>query len=244
MPSSPATSPERGAFQPRTFPPPPPIDGVSVVGEFTISTSSFALEQALSTVPEMTVEGERLVSHSPEEAFPFLWATDGDFERFEEALRADETVTDVDVAQETESEVLYRMEWTDSYCDLVHEMVDHHAAILEATAKADHWNLRLRFAQEEMVSSFQEHFREQGYLFEVNQLYHPTEPRQRAFGLTADQHQALVTAVEEGYFDVPRRASTEDVAEALGISANAVSERIRRGCDSLVRSGLRIPDDV
>lgn len=217
---------------------------MSIVGDFTIPAESFALEHALSTVPEMTIEADRLATHSPKEVFPFLWATDGDFERFYEALREDPTVPDASVADETENEVLYRMEWSDAVCDLVHDIVDHHAAILEASAEDGRWNLRLRFAEEAMLSSFQEHFRDLGNEFDVNQLYRPTKPRQRAFDLTAEQHEALVTAVEEGYFDIPRTASAEEVGEALGVSANAVSERIRRGCEKLIRSGLTTPEDV
>lgn len=215
---------------------------MSVVGDFSIPTKAFALEAALSTVPEMTIEADRLASHSPKEVFPFLWGSGGDFDRFLHALDDDPTVTSVDIAEATDEEVLYRLEWSDSFCALVHEMIDHHAAIEEATAHDDKWNLRLRFADDEMVSSFQRHFRETGRTFEVNHLSHPSKPRQREFGLTAQQHEALVTAVQAGYFTIPRTTSVEEIGETLGISANAVSQRIRRGCETLIRSGLMSPD--
>lgn len=214
---------------------------MSVVGDFTIPAEAFALEQALSTVPEMTIEADHLSSHSPREVFPFLWAAGSDLERIQAALADDPSVTEVSIADETEGEALYRMVWGDSFCELIHEMVDHHAAILDASAQADQWKLRLRFSTEEMLSSFQDHFHEQGHQFEVLQLYHPTEPRQRAFGLTTEQHEALMVAVNKGYFSVPRTASTEDVSETLGISANAASERIRRGTEQLIRSGILVP---
>lgn len=216
---------------------------MSVVGDFTIPTEAFALEQALAVVPEMTIESDHLATHSPQEVFPFLWATGGDFDQFTEALEEDPTVTEFSVATKTEDEVLYRLEWHEDFCSLIHEIVDHHAAIMEASAHDDEWDLRLRFSNEEMVSTFQEHFRESGHQFDLLQLYHPTEPRQRAFGLTAEQHEALVTAVNEGYFTIPRTASTEELSEILGISSNAVSERIRRGSEALIRSGLTIPVD-
>lgn len=217
---------------------------MSVVGNFTISTGAFALEEALSTVPEMTIEADRLASHSPREVFPFLWATGGDFERFFQALEDDPTVTEESIAEDADDEVLYRLEWSDTFRELVHEMIDHHAAILEARARDDRWNLRLRFAEERMVSDFQNHFRERGHPFEVNNLTHPSEPRQREFGLTAEQYEALVTAVQKGYFTIPRTASVEEVGETLDISANAASQRIRRGCETLIRSGLTLSDDT
>lgn len=216
---------------------------MSIVGDFTISTDAFALEEALSAIPEMTIKADRLASHSPKEVFPFLWATGGDFDRFSHALEDDPTVTTATIAEDTDEEVLYRLEWSDSFCDLVHEMIDHHAAFVKATAHDDEWNLRLRFADEDKVSSFQSHFRDTEYTFEVNELSHPSEPRQREFSLTAEQSEALVIAVQKGYFTIPRTASAEEVGETLGISSNAVSQRIRRGCETLIRSGLMSPDD-
>lgn len=216
---------------------------MSIVGDFSVPAEAFALAQALSAVPEVTVEADRLASHSPKEVFPFLWARGGDLGRFSDALADDPTVTEAEVAEETDEEVLYRVEWTDEFRDLVHEIIDHHAAVVEATAREDRWDLRLRFAGEEQVSSFQRHFREAGYTFEVNHLFHPSEPRQREFGLTEPQYEALVEAVRQGYFAVPRETSAERLGDALGISANAASQRIRRGCETLIRAALTVPDE-
>lgn len=216
---------------------------MSVVGEFTITAEAFALQHALATVPEITIEADRMASHSPNEVFPFLWATGGNFDRFHDALEVDPIVDTVSIADRSGDEVLYRLIWTDEFCELIHDMVDHHAVILEATASADHWNLRLRFSDEHMVTSFQDHFRETGREFEVNALRHPTRPRQPKYGLTPQQYEALRTAVEDGYFSIPRRTSVEALGESLGISANAMSQRIRRGCDALIRSSLLIDTD-
>ncbi len=192
----------------------------------------------------MTVEADRLASHSATEVFPFLWATGGDAEVFHQALEDDPSVSEMTIAEETTNEVLYRLTWGGEFVELVSDIVDHHAAILEAKAQADQWNLRLRFSEEDLVTSFQDHFRETEHSFEVNQLYHPTEPRQREFGLTAEQYETLVVATREGYFAIPRTTSAKEIGEILGISDNAVSERIRRGSEALIRSTLRITDST
>ena len=49
------------------------------------------------------------------------------------------------------------------------------------------------------------------------------------WGLTPAQAEALRTALEMGYFAVPREATADNVAEALGIGRSALSERLRRG---------------
>ena len=211
---------------------------MSVIGDFRIPAGSFALDHALPTVPEMRIEADRTASHSPQEVMPFLWATGGEFEAFTDALGEDPLVDTASVVDETGEEVLYRLTWEEAFRDLIHEMIDHHASILEATARDGHWRLRLRFAEEGMVSSFQSHFEETGRTFEVRSLRPSGGPRQREYGLTPEQYEALVTAVRGGYFSIPRATSVEEVGGTLGISANAASQRIRRGCEALARASL------
>lgn len=46
--------------------------------------------------------------------------------------------------------------------------------------------------------------------------------------LTPTQRQLLDLAVERGYFDVPRQVTAAELGEELGVSASAVSDRLRR----------------
>lgn len=212
---------------------------MSVIGEFTVPAKSFALPEALAVVPAVTVEAERLATHSTMEVLPFLWAIGGS-ENFRETLTADPTVQRATVAEETEGGVLFKVHWHDQVPELVDEMVDHHATIVEAKGRSGEWQLKLRFVEESQVSTFREHF--SGRRFEVRRLYHPTAPHQREYDLTAEQHAALVAALRSGYFGVPRGASVEDLGEELDISANAVSQRLRRGSANLVRNALTFDD--
>jgi hypothetical protein len=59
--------------------------------------------------------------------------------------------------------------------------------------------------------------------------------------LTSEQHRAIGTAFEEGYFDVPRRVRLADLAERLGTSTSALSETLRRGLYRLVEAHLTVP---
>lgn len=48
------------------------------------------------------------------------------------------------------------------------------------------------------------------------------------FGLTSKQYEALTTAYERGYYQVPRETDLQKLAEELDISHQALSERLRR----------------
>lgn len=216
---------------------------MSVVVEVTVAADAFALDRTLESHPEMTVEAERLATHSPEWALPFLWASGGDFESFTETMEADPTVQEVHLVEEVGGERLYKVRWVDAVLDLIAEMIDHDAIILNAKGRGGRWQLELRFAEDSQLSEFRKYFAEQGTEFVVGKLYHPSEPRQREFDLTPAQRETLVTAVRGGYFDVPRGQSMEELARALDISSNAVSQRLRRGSENLVRSTLTIGAD-
>ncbi|WP_123536844.1 helix-turn-helix domain-containing protein [Halosimplex salinum] len=55
-------------------------------------------------------------------------------------------------------------------------------------------------------------------------------------GLTDAQRDAVRAAYEMGYFEIPRRASLEDVADELDIAASSCSERLRRAQTHLVEA--------
>ena len=53
--------------------------------------------------------------------------------------------------------------------------------------------------------------------------------------ITPPQEECIRTALEMGYFSIPRECSSEDVADALEISKSAFLERLRRAEESLFR---------
>ncbi|EMA51406.1 helix-turn-helix domain-containing protein [Halococcus thailandensis] len=77
----------------------------------------------------------------------------------------------------------------------------------------------------------------------LQRLYHPDEPAVDTSGLTAAQRETLLTALEEGYFAIPRDITTEGLGDRLGISDQAVSERLRRA-QTTVFTSLLVGGDV
>ncbi len=217
---------------------------MSITADVSIPTKSFALHETLTAVPEATIEAERLATHSAEWVMPFLWMTGGDSETFYEELRTDSTVVNATIIEETNDSTLYRIVWENEIIEIINEMIDQDATILEAKATGDVWRLKVRFAEKELVSSFRNYFVERGYEFEVNHIISPANSRQSEFGLTKQQYEALVTATQNGYFDIPRSVTNEELAEILGISSNATSQRIRRASANLVRNTLIIGADT
>lgn len=59
------------------------------------------------------------------------------------------------------------------------------------------------------------------------------------FGLTERQYEALTLALSRGYYESPRQASTQELAEELGISQPSLSRLLRRGERQILSSALQ-----
>lgn len=65
-------------------------------------------------------------------------------------------------------------------------------------------------------------------------------PKTGQYSYTDEQQETLLTALELGYFEIPRETSLEEVANVMNISTDAVSEQLRRGQANLVHDTMKI----
>jgi hypothetical protein len=107
------------------------------------------------------------------------------------------------------------------------------AIIERIDVTADGWQQTGWFADRDAYRQFAS-FWQQHAGFRLRRLTQDGESEPPGDGLTDRQHEALRTAYELGYFDIPRRASLETVADELDISASSVSERLRRAQTQLI----------
>lgn len=219
---------------------------MSVIAEFTAPAETLALSETLASTPGMIVEIERVVAHEDDRVMPYFWVRGGDYAAFEAAVTDDPSTRNVVKLDEYEKGTLYRAEWTRNVESLVYAYLETGATIVEATGRAPSWELRMRFDDESLVADFREYCGRNDISFELSRLYHPTEPMAGGqYGLSPKQRTALVTALERGYFDVPRAVSMDELADDLGISQQSLSKLLRRAHRNLVRNVLTVshPDD-
>lgn len=223
------------------------LGGNRVRGVFTatvaVAVEDFALAHALREVPEMEVKADRLAAHSRHWVMPCLWGAGGDFDAFDAALAADPTVEEVVTATEYDEEKFYQVNWTEDLKLHLDAALDREGSVLHAETRDGDWHLTIRFTTRDQFETFRRHLSERGISFHLENLTRATSPQQFMGGLTAAQRDALVAAVEEGYFAIPREATMADVADALGISTQSASERLRRGVEQFVETMLLVDED-
>lgn len=206
----------------------------------TVPAEEFALHDTLVEIPELEIECERIVQGGENIVLPLLWVRKTDLDEFESALERDPTVEDVERLSEFEEEALYQMEWVDRVRLLLNFLTNGEATILDADGRNDRWYLRVLYPDREHFSRSYEFATEHGLTFDIESIRElEGEPAGR-FGLSDGQYRALVHAFERGYFEVPRKADLQDLAEELDVSHQALSERLRRGTGALVEDTLVI----
>ncbi|MHB9288476.1 helix-turn-helix domain-containing protein [Halobacteriales archaeon Cl-PHB] len=207
---------------------------MSVITEFRIRSSKLVLWAAQQECPDVAFEVLQQVGTEPQRPYLFILVDAADPTAFEAAMDADPTVTELERYAEFETEVLFRFRVSEATEVVLYPLwVELGADYLELHWSDGWWHARKRFPDREAVATYRERCEELGVEFELERVY--TDERSTATGpLSDEQREALLTAYEAGYFAVPRQASMADVAEELGVSSQAVSERLRRAHQALV----------
>jgi predicted DNA binding protein len=209
-----------------------------------IPTGEFALQQTFEVVPDAVFECEQVVENGHDVVMPMLWGRASDPGELDVALENDPSVGDVEKLAELDGEVLYRMEWVRQVELVLQMMLNDNGTVLDAYGNSDRWRLRIFYPDREELSETNEFCEKHDLPFDVRRVRDmDSEPASR-YGLTDEQYESLKRAWESGYFDVPRETGIEDLADELDISHQALSERLRRGHNTLVENmlGISVPE--
>lgn len=213
---------------------------MSVIAEFSVRHPGLALATALDVVEGVELDLIQQVGTDPERPYLFVWAGGDDLDAFEAAVDADPTVDSGECYTELDDRRLYRMQITDDAEVVSYPMwVELGADQLEARWRDGWWHNRMRFPDRDALVTYREWSGDHGFDFDLHRIYGDDDSRPTDTLLTADQREALQVAQDMGYFEIPRAVSMADVADAIGISSQAVSERLRRAHQVLVEEFVR-----
>ena len=209
---------------------------VTVITDIRIPADQFPLGRILQAYPDIEIELERLVP-TTEAIIPLFWTESDSEAAVEDALRTDPLVEEVVQLTRLSDRILYSVNWSPDIDALVETLVTLNVDILSADGTADYWEFRLQFRERADLKRFRRECQDNGIDMELLELFNPLMPPEKG-PLTAEQKDALATAYENGYWDVPRGITQTDLAELVGISDNSMSQRLRRGVKVAVAETL------
>lgn len=211
---------------------------MSVIAHLRIPSDSFELGRILELDSGTVLELENMVPLG-ERAVPFFSVQDPNRDEFERRVRNHPSVEGIREVSQHDSETLYALDWEVSRDVFFQGLVETGAQLLSGKGGPTTWEFELRFPKHEALSGFQEYCTNAHIDLEVGRIYNPTRPEVGLwYGLTQAQRDTLVRAVEGGYYSIPRRMSTQDLADAFDVSDQAVTERLRRAIVTLVEHTL------
>ncbi|OLZ39759.1 bacterio-opsin activator [Natrinema saccharevitans] len=210
---------------------------MSTIADLRLPAAETALATAFERAPAATFELESSVSKTR----PSLWVADVDRETADAAFRADPSVEAAELLVETDARLLYDVTFADESGTgrLWEDLLVDGGSLLEARASDGWWQVTVRYRDRETLCEAYERLLERGINVELRRVTDVTDTGGHATRLTPEQQEALEAALEYGYFEIPRGVSMEELADELGISHQALSERFRRAYETLVDAELQ-----
>ncbi len=214
---------------------------MSVTLEFTIAAEDFQLGQILSGAEGMQVELEPIVP-TGDMMMPFIWATGTSHGQFEERVRNNPKIAQLLLLDEVDTKRLYRIKWREQPTDLIDAIAEAEGSVLQARG-TDEWIFQVRFADHDRLSQFHNYIIQESIPLHIDRTYSLSEAINygHRFNLTSEQHEALMLALQRNYFATPRAVELDELAEELDITRQALSKRIRRGNEKVLRGVLLSP---
>ena len=210
---------------------------MATVMEFTSPAEEFPLGSVFENLPGVTVELERLIPHETL-IIPYFWVRGSEIEDIESAFEPHAGVTDIRLVDSIDDEYLMRAEWEQAYFGVLSALAKTNVVVLSGIGTKNEWRFEVRGENQETIAEFREECQENEIPITITAVHAMLPIQGDGYELTETQREALVLAYERGYFDSPREASLEEIADELGITQQSLSSRLRRGHRRLIRATL------
>jgi predicted DNA binding protein len=202
-------------------------------------------QKALRAAPDMEIWIENIRSLGDKPWRFIFWGSGGNFEEYQEGLEIDPDISNYECLTKLPTRRLYRTVLSEQgQQNTVQSIaVEYDIIPISLTMTADRVQLLGRFPSRDAIVALKRACYERDRKFKLLNIYQEraAEADQtilNRYGVTKSQQEALVVALKQGYFEIPRQTRMENIADTLGISTSALSSRIRRGQKALLSNTL------
>lgn len=207
---------------------------METVIDATIPTDRFVLEDTLKAVPDVEVEFVRLAIHSSSCAVPYVRASTSQPDRLDTALQEDPSTERVRCLSGGDGRRLYSVDWTKRAARRIEGFAESGGAVRSLRGTSDRWVVQALFSDRASASETFQTWRDEEIspsLSCIGKNPHGSEtPRE----LSPVQYDTIERAFQTDYYEIPRGTTLGALATELGVSHQALSERLRRGHSHLV----------
>lgn len=211
---------------------------MAIEATFTATEGEFPLAAVFSEFPTAEIELDRVV---PTDQFivPYFWVRDAEIETISMENVTHPGIHNIRVVDNVDGAAFIRIDWDLAYESVLTAIIETNVNLISALGSENQWSFEFRAASQQELADFQAYCRDHEVPLELTKLHalSPLESGQE-YDLTDAQREAMTVAYTLGYFESPREATRQDVANELGISPQAVGSRLQRGTRRLISSTL------
>lgn len=208
---------------------------MAVSAQVYVKHPDLALTHTIQSLPDAEIGVVSDAGTDPHHDANFFWIEAPDFETVEATLDEDPTVADFTPIITDDTRQTYRILYSSDAKLVSPRITEIGGIVVESRSHLEGWMLGLSLQNNEALYELNEHAKEEGIYLDVLELQHADRtPEVPDFGLTEAQRETLTAAYLHGYYDEPREAFLEDLAELLDVSRTAISGRLRRGSANLI----------
>ena len=212
------------------------------IARFELPAEEFALADLFERVPDARVDLGPTIANPDDHALVMV-RTDAEKRAVDTALRSDPGVGTVECFGERTDGWRYRVTWERSPRQLIQRLVAADVTLLSAQGRGGEWKFRLLAPNREGIRRAHDIMDDLDCGAECRSILTSEGEGSTHSALTNEQREALVTAFEVGYYAIPREVTADEVADELGISHQALSERFRRAYHQLVETALVVTEE-
>jgi predicted DNA binding protein len=214
-----------------------------ILAVFRIEAPALALTETVGDDPSAVVHPVRGVGTDPTGDRHVFSVRSDDFDRFEAGLTSDPTVDTFEQVAEFDGEAIYALRYTDRAVLFSTEVARCNGVVLDMENEGTAWRFRVWLPDRAAAQSLWQFASAEDLAVELVRVNEHGSVLERSFGLTEAQREAVLTALELGYFDEPRGVTLGELAEELEISEPAASRLVRRGLKRLLSATLTETED-
>ncbi|MWV38242.1 helix-turn-helix domain-containing protein [Natrialba sp. INN-245] len=209
-----------------------------IVAQVRLDHPDLVLRSTLERAPDVTLEPEYWTTDETGHTLLFVTARGAEFGGFEAALETDPTIREPILVDRYPDRRVYRVTLTERALTFTASTAEVGGRLLDVSSSRDGWLVQLRFPSRDALVAFNDACRADGVSVSVEHLRVSDDGDDGVVALTEKQQELLAVAYEEGYFDVPRGISQDELADRLGVSKSAISQRLRRAIAELCAASL------
>lgn len=208
----------------------------------TLPAAGFALDALFERIPDARIELEPAIANAADHSMIVVRTDDAERGVVETAIESDRGVAAAECLTERDDGWTYRVTWKGHPHDLVQRLVAAGVTMLSMRGRDGQWKLRLLAANREGISRAHDIMTDLNCGAECRSISTFDGSESNGSKLTDEQREALTAAFEAGYYEIPRNVTADELADDLGISHQALSERFRRAYQHMVEDELVVDE--